>query len=170
MTDFNTILTTLGTSRIATAHAAGLQVDLTQICVGDGNGDYYTLDPDQTELENQVFVADVNRKYVDPENPSWVIIEAVIPADEGPFWIREAGILNDAGELMAVGLFPTTYKPVLSDGCAKSLLIRFYMEVSYVDAVTLSVDESIVYATVGQLNDESTKLNRRAWFYNNCLM
>ena len=63
MTDFNTIVTVLGTQRIATAHASGLQVDLTQICVGDGNGDYYTLDPDQTELENQVWVDDAPTKF-----------------------------------------------------------------------------------------------------------
>ncbi|RFM91911.1 phage tail protein, partial [Salmonella enterica] len=60
---------------------------------------------------------------------------------------REVGVFDDEGELIAIGKFPESYKPLLPGGCGKQVCIRLIMEVSNTTAVTLTVDPSIVLAT-----------------------
>ncbi|XLM21028.1 phage tail protein, partial [Chromobacterium piscinae] len=83
----------------------------------------------------------------DPANPNWIIAELVIPDEVGGFTIREVGVFDAAGALIAVGKFPESYKPVLADGANKQLYVRLIMEVSNAAAVTLQVDPSVVLAT-----------------------
>ena len=109
------ILTNQGAARLANAAALGTKLNLTQMAVGDANGVLPTPDPAQTKLINQKRIAPLNLLTVDPANISQIIAEQIIPENEGGFWIREIGLYDDAGVLIAVANCPETYKPQLQE-------------------------------------------------------
>ena len=141
------ILTNLGAAKLANAAALGTQINLTQLAVGDANGQLPTPDPAQTKLINQKRIAPLNRLSIDPKNGSQIIAEQVIPETEGGFWIREIGLYDDAGVLIAVANCPETYKPQLQEGSGRTQTIRMVVVVSSTAAVTLKIDPSVVLAT-----------------------
>lgn len=153
MNEFYTLLTQVGLQKTAAAAAGGPPVMLATIHAGDGGGaDYYDqYDRDALEaledLVNEVWSAPLNNLETDPENPNWVIAEGVIPADVGGFMVREVGIKDADGDLIAIGRFPATYKPNLTDGAAQDLLLRNIMEVSNAQSVTLEVDPAVALAS-----------------------
>lgn len=153
MNEFYTVLTQVGLDKDAAARAGGPPIALATIHAGDGGGpDYYDqYDRDALEalvdLVNEVWSAPLNNLETDPENPNWVIAEGVIPADVGGFMVREVGIKDTDGDLIAIGRFPATYKPNLTDGAAQDLLLRNIMEVSNVESVTLEVDPAVALAS-----------------------
>ncbi len=108
------ILTNQGAARLANATMLGSKLNLTQMAVGDANGVLPTPDPAQTKLINQKRIAPLNLLSVDPNNQSQIIAEQIIPENEGGFWIREIGLYDDEGVLIAVANCPETYKPVLN--------------------------------------------------------
>lgn len=112
------ILTNQGAARLANATALGTKLNLTQMAVGDANGKLPTPDPAQTALINQQRIAPLNMLTVDPANVSQIIAEQIIPENEGGFWIREIGLYDDDGVLIAVANCPETYKPKLAEGAA----------------------------------------------------
>ena len=145
---FYTLLTTVGAAQISNAIALGEQVNLTELAVGDGlNGAYYDPDESQTALENEVWRGAINNLEVDANNPNWIIIEAVIPADSPACTVREAGVFDGAGNLIAVGKYPQTYKPNLAQGSGKDLFVRMVLMVSNTAAISLTVDPAVVLAT-----------------------
>ncbi|MHA6912986.1 phage tail protein [Ralstonia pseudosolanacearum] len=145
--EFFTILTAVGRNKLAAAVAAGTQLALTQMAVGDGdNGAYYNPIEGQTALKHEVWRGAINHLYVDPNNANWIVAELVIPDDVGGWYIREVGLFDSAGALFAVGKYPESYKPILSSGSNKQLYVRMIMEVSNTSAVTLLVDPSVVLA------------------------
>lgn len=151
---FYTILTNIGKARIANATALGTLVNVTTLVVGDGlNGGYYNPTEDQTALKHQVWQGAINAISIDEQNANWIVIEAVIPSDVGGFTVREAGILDDQGNLLAVGKYPETYKPVLADGSAKDLYIRMILEVTNAASVTLKIDPATVLVTKKYVDD-----------------
>lgn len=154
VSDFYTILTAIGKSKLANAQATGTTVNLTELAVGDSNGAYYNPSEDQTALVNEVWRGSINQIYVDSQNSNWVVIEAVIPTDQGGFYIREVGVFDDAGDLIAIGKYPETYKPALDSGSGKDLYIRMILEISNVSDVTLKIDPAIVLATRKYVDDE----------------
>ncbi|STJ14060.1 putative side tail phage protein [Escherichia coli] len=117
------------------------------MAVGDGGGQYYEPTASQTKLRHEVWRGDLNTLTVAPNNPSWLIAELVLPENIGGWYIREVGVFDTDGELIAIGKFPESYKPLLPGGCGKQVCIRLIMEVSNTTAVTLTVDPSIVLAT-----------------------
>lgn len=146
--DFFTLLTAVGKNKLAAAATGGAPLKLTHMAVGDGdNGGYYTPSEAQAALKHEVWRAPLNNLSTDPQNPNWIIAELVIPDEVGGFTIREVGVFDAAGALIAVGKFPESYKPVLADGANKQLYVRLIMEVSNAAAVTLQVDPSVVLAT-----------------------
>lgn len=148
MTEFFTTLTTAGEQSVAQWLVTGIQAQFSKMVFGDGNGNYVTPDKSATALVNEVYRVDVSSLTTDPANPNWIVIEAVIPATGGGFYIRELGALNDADELQAVGSFPETYKPVLAtENAARDMTIRMVVEVANADAVYMLVDPSIAVAT-----------------------
>ncbi|MCM3141292.1 phage tail protein [Brevibacillus sp. MER 51] len=151
---FYAILTNIGKAKIANATALGTKVNISTLVVGDGlNGGYYNPTEDQTSLKHQVWQGQVNMVRTDEQNPNWIVVEAVIPADVGGFSVREAGILDDQGNLLAVGKYPETYKPVLANGSAKDLYIRMILEVSNAATVTLKIDPATVLVTKKYVDD-----------------
>ena len=141
------ILTNLGAAKLANAAALGTQISLTQMAVGDANGQLPTPDPAQTQLINQKRIAPLNRLSIDPKNGNQIVAEQVIPETEGGFWIREIGLYDDAGVLIAVANCPETYKPQLQEGSGRTQTIRMVVVVSSTAAVTLKIDPSVVLAT-----------------------
>ncbi|AWI04070.1 phage tail protein [Clostridium drakei] len=143
---FYSILTKVGKAKIANASALGTKVNFTTFVLGDGGGNYYNPIEDQTTLKNQVWSGSVNNLNIDKSNNNWIVAEVLIPADIGNFMIREAGILDDEGNLLVIGKYPETYKPIASNGSTKDLTIRMILEVSNTAAVTLKVDQGVMLA------------------------
>ncbi|HDG8262125.1 TPA: phage tail protein [Klebsiella aerogenes] len=141
------ILTNQGAARLANATALGTKLNLTQMAVGDANGKLPTPDPAQTALINQQRIAPLNMLTVDPANVSQIIAEQIIPENEGGFWIREIGLYDDDGVLIAVANCPETYKPKLAEGSGRTQTIRMILIVSSTTAITLKIDPSVVLAT-----------------------
>lgn len=141
------ILTNQGAARLANATALGTKLNLTQMAVGDANGKLPTPDPAQTALINQQRIAPLNMLTVDPANASQIIAEQIIPENEGGFWIREIGLYDDDGVLIAVANCPETYKPKLAEGSGRTQTIRMILIVSSTTAITLKIDPSVVLAT-----------------------
>lgn len=145
--NFYTILTNVGKAKIANSTALGTRVNLTTMAVGDSAGAYYNPTETQTTLRGERWRGVISSIKVDSSNPSWIVIEAIIPSSDGGFMVREVGIIDDANELIAVGKYPETYKPVVANGSAKDLYIRFILEVSNTENVSLKVDPSVILAT-----------------------
>ncbi|EHN6185363.1 phage tail protein [Salmonella enterica] len=145
--EFYTLLTDRGMVKIASALADKKQLHLQKMAVGDGGGQYYEPTASQTKLRHEVWRGEMNTLMTAPNNPNWLIAELVLPEDVGGWYVREVGVFDDEGELIAIGKFPESYKPLLPGGCGKQVCIRLIMEVSNTTAVTLTVDPSIVLAT-----------------------
>ncbi|WP_086874000.1 phage tail protein [Kosakonia pseudosacchari] len=141
------ILTNQGAARLANAAALGTTLNITQMAVGDANGVLPTPDPAQTALINQKRIAALNMLSIDPNNSSQIIAEQVIPENEGGYWIREIGLYDDSGVLVAVANCPETYKPLLQEGSGRTQTIRMVLIVSSTSAVTLKIDPAVVLAT-----------------------
>lgn len=156
------ILTNQGAARLANAAALGTRLNLTQMAVGDANGALPTPDPAQTKLINQKRIAPLNLLTVDPANTSQIIAEQIIPENEGGFWIREIGLYDDGGILIAVANCPETYKPQLQEGSGRTQTIRMILIVSSTSAITLKIDPSVVLATRQYVDDRVIEVNNYA--------
>lgn len=152
------ILTNQGAARLANAAALGTKLNLTQMAVGDANGALPTPDPAQTKLINQKRIAPLNLLTVDPANTSQIIAEQIIPENEGGFWIREIGLYDDDGILIAVANCPETYKPQLQEGSGRTQTIRMILIVSSTSSITLKIDPSVVLATRKYADDKAIEL------------
>ena len=152
------LLTNQGAARLANAAALGTKLNLTQLAVGDGGGSLPTPDPAQTKLINQKRIAPLNMLSVDPVNTSQIIAEQIIPESEGGYWIREIGLYDDAGVLIAVANCPETYKPQLQEGSGRTQTIRLVLVVSATDAVALKIDPSVVLATRKYVDDKAIEV------------
>lgn len=156
------ILTNQGAARLANAAALGTRLNLTQMAVGDANGALPTPDPAQTKLINQKRIAPLNLLTVDPANTSQIIAEQIIPENEGGFWIREIGLYDDDGILIAVANCPETYKPQLQEGSGRTQTIRIILIVSSTSAITLKIDPSVVLATRQYVDDRVIEVKNYA--------
>lgn len=144
---FFALLTVIGANKLAKATALGTTLKITQMAVGDGGGTLPTPDTQQTKLVGEKRRAGLNTLFVDPKNDSQIIAEQVIPENEGGYWIREIGLFDDEGSLIAVGNCPETYKPQLQEGSGRTQTIRMILTVSHTESVELKVDPSVVLAT-----------------------
>lgn len=153
MAKYYTVPTAVGEAKIANAIALGSTITISELAIGDGGGTLPTPDSDRTALVNEVRRAPINTSVVDPDNPNWIVVEQILPPDIGGWTIREIGIYDTDGDLIAYGNYPETYKPVLSEGSGRTQTIRFVMPVSDTAAVTLKVDPSVVLATREYVDD-----------------
>ncbi|MEO3293437.1 phage tail protein [Enterobacter cloacae] len=146
-TKYYAVLTNVGAAKLANATALGAQVEITQMAVGDGNGVLPTPNPAQTALVHELRRAPLNSLSVDPANVSQIIAEQVIPEDVGGWWIREIGLFDKDGDMIAVANCAETYKPQLQEGSGRVQVVRVILIVSSTTAVTLKIDPSVVLAT-----------------------
>ncbi len=147
------IVTNLGAAKIANAAALGNKLNITQMAVGDGGGTLPTPNASQTKLVNEWRRAAINTLSIDPANASQVIAEQVIPENEGGFWIREMGLFDADGTLIAVCNTPETYKPALQEGSGRTQTVRMILIINSTDAITLKIDPSVVLATRKYVDD-----------------
>ena len=137
---YKTIVTTKGAEYIAAALLPnGEKLKITHFAVGDGNGSTPTPDANQTALVHEVYRGSVSNIYIDTEDATRIIVEGIIPADQGGFWVREIGLYNTQGELVVVGNAPEGYKPLPSEGAARVLNCQVFVVVSNTDAIELKV-------------------------------
>ncbi|ATG14938.1 tail fiber protein [Providencia alcalifaciens RIMD 1656011] len=155
------LLTTYGEKVLAEASALGTKIELTQMAVGDGGGSLPTPDTQQTRLVNEKRRAAINTLFIDPLNANQIIAEQVIPENEGGWWIREMGVFDKSGMLVAVANCPETYKPLLAEGSGRTQTIRMILIVSHTESVTLKIDPTVVLATRKYVDDAIQVLDRR---------
>ncbi|ENR3656979.1 phage tail protein [Salmonella enterica] len=146
-TKYYAVLTNVGAAKLANATALGAQVEITQMAVGDGNGALPTPKPAQTALVHELRRAPLNTLSIDPNNANQIIAEQVIPEDVGGWWIREIGLFDKDGDMIAVANCAETYKPQLQEGSGRVQVMRMILIVSSTAAVTLKIDPSVVLAT-----------------------
>ncbi|MEH0875615.1 phage tail protein [Pectobacterium cacticida] len=147
------LLTHIGAAKLANATVLGSHLEITHMAVGDGGGTLPTPNPAQTALINEKRRAGINTLSVDPANTNQIIAEQVIPENEGGFWIREIGLFDADGDLIAVGNCAETYKPLLQEGSGRIQTVRMILIVSSTDAVQLKIDPAVVLATRGYVDD-----------------
>lgn len=147
MPTYYALFTNLGLQRLAEAHAAGVALVFASVAVGDGGGAPITPDASMTTLVNETARVPTNSVSVSPDQPDIVRVEGLIPANKGGFTIREAGVFNLAGELMAVASYPPIYKPVPADGVSVDEYIRILLKYASVEAIALTVDPNVIIAT-----------------------
>ncbi|MEH3260114.1 phage tail protein [Enterobacter roggenkampii] len=152
-TKYFALLTNIGAAKLANATALGAQVEITQMAVGDGNGALPTPNPAQTALTHELRRAQLNMLTIDPINTNQIIAEQVIPEDVGGWWIREIGLFDKDGDMIAVANCAETYKPQLQEGSGRVQVIRVILIVSSTEAVTLKIDPSVVLATRKYVDD-----------------
>ncbi|HDS6504656.1 TPA: phage tail protein [Enterobacter asburiae] len=155
---FYTLLTDIGAAKLANAAALGVPLKITQMAVGDGGGVLPTPSAQQTKLVGEKRRAALNMLYIDPQNSSQVIAEQVIPETEGGWWIREVGLFDETGALIAVGNCPESYKPQLAEGSGRTQTVRMVLITSSTDNITLKIDPSVVLATRKYVDDKVLEL------------
>jgi len=152
-TKYFALLTNQGAAKLANAAALGTKVDLKEMAVGDGGGTLPTPDPAQTKLIGEKRRAQLNSLSIDAANSSQIIAEQIIPESEGGFWIREIGLYDADGVLIAVANCAETYKPQLAEGSGRTQTVRMIIIVNSTSAVTLKIDPSVVLATRKYVDD-----------------
>ncbi|EPE9019600.1 phage tail protein [Escherichia coli] len=154
-TKFRTVITTAGAAKLAAATApGGRKVNITTMAVGDGGGKLPVPDAGQTGLIHEVWRHALNKISQDKLNSNYIIAELVIPPEVGGFWMRELGLYDDAGTLIAVANMAESYKPALAEGSGRSQTCRMVIIVSSVASVELTIDTTTVMATQDYVDDK----------------
>lgn len=156
------LLTNLGAAKLANAAALGTPLQITQMAVGDGGGVLPTPNPAQTQLLGEKRRAALNSLSIDEANSSQIIAEQVIPETDGGWWIREVGLFDKDGILIAIANCPDTYKPQLQEGSGRTQTVRMVLIVSSTEAVTLKIDPSVVLATRKYADDKAIEVKQYA--------
>lgn len=147
-----TVLTNYGTQAFAKALATNQPIQFSSFAVGDGNGQAVTPTADRTALVKETHRANVSAVSLDPRNNKQIIIELTIPEDVGGFYIREMGVFDSTNKLVAYANAPESFKPTLESGSGKVQVLRMILKVSNSQAVTLSIDNSVIFVTRQQFN------------------
>nr|WP_321026318.1 phage tail protein [Clostridium neonatale] len=156
---FYTIITDIGKAKIANCISQATKVDFVKMKVGDGGGKYYNPIETQTDLINTVWEGDIGHVVVDKENPNWINIEVILPADVGGFMIREYGVFDSENNLLAIAKCAETYKPVAAEGSTKELNMKMILAISNIDSITLKIEPALMYAKKKDLDVISNKVN-----------
>ena len=151
MAKYTAIFTTYGTQVLAKAIANNQPLRVTHFAVGDGNGNAVTVSASQERLVNEKYRATISAVSLDPRNNKQVIFELTIPEDIGGFYIREMGVFDANNKLVAYANCPESFKPTLASGSGKVQVMRMILLVASSNAVTLTVDDSVIFVTRGQL-------------------
>ncbi|MCA7832521.1 phage tail protein, partial [Escherichia coli] len=150
---YYTLLTEVGAAKLANATALGVPLKLTHMAVGDGGGTLPTPNSKQVALVGEKRRAALNSLSIDPQNASQIIAEQVIPESDGGWWVREIGLFDEDGDLIAVGNCPESYKPQLAEGSGRTQAVRMVIITSSTNSITLKIDPSVVLATRGYVDN-----------------
>ncbi|AWR68755.1 MULTISPECIES: phage tail-collar fiber domain-containing protein [Enterobacter cloacae complex] len=151
---YKTVITKAGAIKLAAATLPdGKKVNLTAMAVGDGGGTLPVPDPNQTKLVKEVWRHALNKISQDRKNKNYVVAELLIPPETGGFWMRELGLYDDTGTLIAVGNMAESYKPALAEGSGRAQTVRMVIMVSDIESVELTIDTTTVMATQDYVDD-----------------
>ncbi|HZH44259.1 MAG TPA: phage tail protein [Lysobacter sp.] len=150
---YYSVLTTIGEQKLATAIAEGTTVNITEMALGDGGGAPVTPVENRAALVREVNRGPVGSLTQDPVNPSYLTAQRVIAPNVGGWTIREVGLFDADGDLLVYGNFPESYKPQLSEGSGKELIIKLVFEVASASAISLAIDPSVVLASRDYVDD-----------------
>ncbi|MEB4674632.1 phage tail protein [Enterobacteriaceae bacterium G50] len=152
---YKTVITKAGTIKLAAATVPnGKKVNFTAMAIGDGGGTLPTPDANQTKLINEVWRYSLNKISQDAKNKNFVVAELLVPPERGGFWMREMGLYDDTGTLIAVGNMAESYKPELAEGSGRAQTVRMVIMVSDIESVELTIDTSMVMATQDYIDDK----------------
>lgn len=152
---YKTVITKAGAIKLAAATIpGGKKVNFTAMAVGDGGGTLPTPDPNQTKLVKEVWRHALNKVSQDRKNKNYVVAELLIPPETGGFWMRELGLYDDTGTLIAVGNMAESYKPALAEGSGRAQTVRMVIMMSDIESVELTIDTSTVMATQDYVDDK----------------
>ncbi|VAG10169.1 phage tail protein [Enterobacter hormaechei] len=152
---YKTVITKAGAIKLAAATVPnGKKVNFTAMAVGDGGGTLPVPDPNQTKLVKEVWRHELNKISQDRKNKNYVVAELLIPPETGGFWMRELGLYDDTGTLIAVGNMAESYKPALAEGSGRAQTVRMVIMVSDIESVELTIDTSTVMATQDYVDDK----------------
>ncbi len=139
-TAYITVVTDKGAERITAALLPdGEKLKITHFAVGDGNGSIPTPNASQTALVHEVYRGEVSNIHADGDSTTRIIVEGIIPAGQGGFWVREIGLYDDQGVLIAVCSAPERYKPTPAEGATSVLNCQVHVVVSNTSAIQLKV-------------------------------
>ena len=168
MTNYYTLLTPTGLAKITNAQITQGTVAISHLAVGDSGGTNYAPTGKETALKSEKWRGGVSSVKIDSVNPNWIVVEAILPATVGGFTLREVALYDVDGDMIAVGNYPDTYKPILSDGSTMDLVLRTIIEVSSTDSVSLKIDPNVIVASrkyvddsMGLINDEVTAMQKQ---------
>ncbi len=152
---YKTVITRAGAEKLAAATLPnGKKVNFAAMAVGDGGGKLPEPNASQTKLVNEVWRHALNKISQDKKHKNYVVAELVIPPETGGFWLREMGLYDDTGALIAVGNMAESYKPELAEGSGRAQTLRMVIMVSDIDTVELSIDTTLVMATQDYVDDK----------------
>ncbi|KJP43098.1 phage tail protein [Enterobacter hormaechei] len=152
---YKTVITKAGAVKLAAATVPnGKKVNFTAMAIGDGGGTLPVPDPNQTKLVKEVWRHALNKISQDNKNKNYVVAELLIPPETGGFWMREMGLYDDTGTLIAVGNMAESYKPALAEGSGRAQAVRMVIMVSDIESVELTIDTSMVMATQDYVDDK----------------
>lgn len=167
---YYTLITDIGEAKIANNLYSGKKIDFALLKLGNGNDEEYNPDSSQTDLRKEVWRGNVVHVEIDEKNPNWINIYTVIPPGDGGFWIREMGVFDSDGDMIAICNVAPSYKPTLDEGSAKEITMKMTMAVTNTSVITLKVDPTVIYAKrkdvislQTRVNDITTQLNAMAY-------
>ena len=164
MAQYSAVFTTYGTQQLAKAIANNKPLTATHFAVGDGNGNAVTVNASQERLVNEKYRATISAVSLDPRNNKQVVFELTIPENIGGFYIREMGVFDAQNKLIAYANCPESFKPTLASGSGKVQVMRMILLVASSNAVTLTVDDSVIFVTRGQLTPKTITANSENGF------
>lgn len=159
MANYYTLLTPVGLAKVANAQLTQSKVAISHIAVGDSNGTNYPPTGNETALKKEKWRGGISSIAIDTANPNWIVVEAILPATVGGFTLREVALYDEVGDMIAIGNYPDTYKPVASDGSTMDLVLRTIIEVSNADSVTLKIDPNVIVASRKYVDDKFALAN-----------
>ncbi|EHS2263574.1 phage tail protein [Salmonella enterica subsp. enterica serovar Senftenberg] len=152
---YKTVITKAGAIKLAAATVPnGKKVNFTAMAIGDGGGTLPVPDANQTKLVNEVWRYKLNKISQDNKHQNYVVAELLIPPETGGFWMREMGLYDDTGTMIAVGNMAESYKPKLEEGSGRAQTVRMVIMVSDIESVELTIDTSTVMATQDYVDDK----------------
>lgn len=147
MATYKTYVTDVGAAKIINAQLNGTKVKIASFVAGDGGGNEVNPSPAQTALVNEVYSGPIASATIDDENSLIVVYESAVPSSVGNFYIREVGLKDEEGDLIAVGNYPESYKPIATSGSTTDLIVKMKIQVSNTDAINFKIDPTAAIAS-----------------------
>jgi len=154
MASYYTLLTPTGLAKVTNAQLTNSKLEITQVAVGDASGIGYQPTGNENTLKNEKWRGGVASIEIDSQNPNWIVVEAILPSSIGGFTLREVALYDALGDIIAIGNYPDTYKPIASDGSTMDLALRTIIEVSNASSVTLKIDPNVIVASRKYVDDK----------------